>query len=106
MQQMVLLDTFFVLPVHVQMVVGLDAFETGLRLVPMSIPGAQGLVEAAGVPSDQAAAIAADHAQAELDGLRRALGVVALLAMLAFWFTRRLPGRGAEPPGAEVRAAG
>ena len=31
-----LLGTFFVLPVYLQVVVGLDAFETGVKLVPMS----------------------------------------------------------------------
>jgi Na+/melibiose symporter-like transporter len=37
MQQLVLMGTFFVLPVYLQIVVGLDAFETGKRLFPMSI---------------------------------------------------------------------
>ena len=36
MQQLVLLGTFFVLPVYLQVVLGLDAFETGLKLLPMS----------------------------------------------------------------------
>src|SRR5439155_851727 len=37
MQQFVLMGTFFVLPVYLQTVLGLDAFETGKRLFPMSI---------------------------------------------------------------------
>jgi MFS family permease len=37
MQQLVLLGTFFVLPVYLQVVLGLNAFETGLRLLPMSV---------------------------------------------------------------------
>jgi len=37
MQQLVLLGTFFVLPVYLQVVLGLDAFEAGKRLVPMSV---------------------------------------------------------------------
>jgi MFS family permease len=37
MQQLVLLGTFFVLPVYLQVVLGLDAFETGKRLFPMSV---------------------------------------------------------------------
>jgi EmrB/QacA subfamily drug resistance transporter len=37
MQQLVLLGTFFVLPVYLQTVLGLDAFETGKRLIPMSV---------------------------------------------------------------------
>jgi MFS family permease len=37
MQQLLLLGTFFVLPVYLQTVLGLDAFETGKRLFPMSV---------------------------------------------------------------------
>ena len=37
MQQLVLLGLFFVLPVYLQVVLGLDAFETGKRLFPMSV---------------------------------------------------------------------
>jgi EmrB/QacA subfamily drug resistance transporter len=37
MQQLVLMGTFFVLPVYLQVVLGLDAFETGKRIFPMSI---------------------------------------------------------------------
>jgi MFS family permease len=36
-QQLVLMGTFFVLPVYLQVVLGLDAFDTGKRLFPMSI---------------------------------------------------------------------
>jgi MFS family permease len=36
-QQLLLLGTFFVLPVYLQVVLGLDAFETGRRLLPMSV---------------------------------------------------------------------
>ncbi len=35
--QLVLMGTFFVLPVYLQIVLGLDAFETGKRLLPMSL---------------------------------------------------------------------
>ena len=35
-QQLVLMGTFFVLPVFLQVVLGLDAFETGKKLLPMS----------------------------------------------------------------------
>src|SRR5262249_26804972 len=37
MQQLILLGTFFVLPVYLQVVLGKDAFETGKKLFPMSI---------------------------------------------------------------------
>src|SRR5690242_2247334 len=36
-QQLILMGTFFVLPVYLQVVLGLDAFNTGKRLLPMSI---------------------------------------------------------------------
>jgi len=36
-QQLVLLGTFFVLPVYLQVVLGFNAFETGLRLFPLSV---------------------------------------------------------------------
>ena len=36
-QQLVLMGTFFVIPVYLQVVVGLDAFETGKRLLPLSV---------------------------------------------------------------------
>ena len=36
-QQLVLMGTFFVLPVYLQVVLGLDAFETGKRLLPISV---------------------------------------------------------------------
>jgi len=35
-QQFVLMGTFFVIPVYLQVVLGLDAFETGKRLLPLS----------------------------------------------------------------------
>src|SRR3954465_9746590 len=37
MQQLVLLGLFFVLPVYLQVVLGLNAFETGKKLLPLSI---------------------------------------------------------------------
>jgi Na+/melibiose symporter-like transporter len=36
-QQLILLGTFFVLPVYLQVVLGLDAFDTGKRLFPLSV---------------------------------------------------------------------
>jgi MFS family permease len=36
-QQLVLMGLFFVVPVYLQVVVGLDAFETGKRLIPLSV---------------------------------------------------------------------
>jgi MFS family permease len=36
-QQLVLMGTFFVIPVYLQTVLGFDAFETGKRLLPLSV---------------------------------------------------------------------
>jgi hypothetical protein len=46
-----------------------------------------------GLTDEQAAAVADDYGDAELQGLKRALGAVALFALISLWFTRRLPGR-------------
>jgi EmrB/QacA subfamily drug resistance transporter len=51
----------------------------------------------AGVGPREAAALADDYGDAELDALKRAIGAVGLLAVLSLWFTRGLPGR--EPVG-------
>ena len=45
----------------------------------------------AGLNPDQARAVAADYGDAQLDALRLSLGAVALAAVLALPFTRRLP---------------
>jgi EmrB/QacA subfamily drug resistance transporter len=54
-----------------------------------------------GVPPEQASALADDYGEAQLDGLKRAIGAVAVFALLSLWFTRRLPGRAPRltPPG-------
>jgi MFS family permease len=61
----------------------------GIDIVPV------GDVEAAavkgGLSKGQAAAVAADYGDAQLDALRLALGAVALAALLSLWVTRRLP---------------
>ena len=43
--------------------------------------------------------------QAQLDALKRAIGAVALFALLALWFTRGLPARGCVHPEGHGRAA-
>lgn len=72
------------------------AAQKGIPVAP--VDQVEQAVRDAGVPARQASAIADDYGDAQLDGLRRALGAVALLAVLALPFTRRLPGRG--PPTA------
>lgn len=37
MQQLILMGTFFVLPVYLQVVLGKDAFDTGVKLLPLSL---------------------------------------------------------------------
>lgn len=76
---------------------------SGLEVIP--VDEAEALLVAAGVPPDQATAIAADYGASELDGLRNALGAVALFAVLGLWFTRRLPGTGGLVPPAEADEA-
>ncbi|MGH2701474.1 MAG: MFS transporter [Actinomycetota bacterium] len=53
-----------------------------------------------GVPPDQAETLADDYGDAQLQGLKRAIGAVAIFGLLGLWFTRHLPGRG--PPAREV----
>jgi len=58
-----------------------------------------------GASADEAAAIADDYGDAELQGLKRAVGGVAIFALLGLWFTRRLPGRERAPLAAAETAA-
>jgi MFS family permease len=55
-------------------------------------------LDKAGVPPQQADAIVSENEDARLDGLRSALSVLALLALVALPFTARIP---AEQPGAQ-----
>ena len=43
-------------------------------------------------------AIAGDYGEAQLQGLKLAIGAVAFFALISLWFTRGLPGR--APPAA------
>jgi hypothetical protein len=47
----------------------------------------------AGLPADQAEAVAASYGDAQLQGLKFAVLAVAAFALLSLWFTRRLPDR-------------
>jgi EmrB/QacA subfamily drug resistance transporter len=73
-----------------------QAVEKGIPIVP--VEQVEKAVADAGVPQDQAQAIADDYGKAQLQGLKRAIGAVGIFALLALWFTRGLPGR-APPPG-------
>jgi hypothetical protein len=50
----------------------------------------------AGLTPADADAVTADYSNAQLDALKTSMLAVAFLAVLSFWFTRRLPGRTRE----------
>src|SRR5439155_2221197 len=50
----------------------------------------------AGLSPAEADAVTADYGDAQLNALKTAMLAVAFLAVLSFWFTRRLPGRREE----------
>jgi MFS family permease len=87
------IETNPAVPPDVQTSLATLATQEGLDIV--TVEQAEAALVEAGLPADQATAIAADYGDALLDGLRNALGAVALFAILAFWFTRKLPGRAA-----------
>ena len=66
-----------------------QARATGLEIV--TVQQVTDLATEAGLPPEQVAAITADYGEAQLTGLRLALGAVALFSILGLWFTRRLP---------------
>jgi EmrB/QacA subfamily drug resistance transporter len=71
--------------------------QKGIPVVPVEDVEQVALDE--GLPPDQAQEIAGDYGDALLQGLKRAIGAVAIFALLSLWFTRRLPGR---PPAARM----
>jgi MFS family permease len=68
--------------------------EKGIPVVPVD-DVEQAAVDA-GVSGDEAKAIGDDYGDAQLQGLKRAIGAVAIFAALSLWFTRGLPGRAAS----------
>lgn len=68
--------------------------EKGIPVVPVADVEQAALDE--GLPDDQAEALSDDYGDAQLQGLKRAIGAVGIFALLSLWFTRGLPGR-AEP---------
>jgi MFS family permease len=51
-----------------------------------------------GLPTDQATALPDDYGDAQLAGLKRAIGAIAIIALLSLWFTRRLPEAPLQEP--------
>lgn len=84
------------LPDEVRSAVVSQASEQGLQVV--SVQQAESVVLSAGLPPDQAAALAGAYGEAQLDGLRYALGAGAFFAVVALWFTRRLPSETLASP--------
>jgi hypothetical protein len=70
--------------------------QKGVPVVP--VDDVQQAAEEQGLPPDQAEALAADYGDAQLQGLKRAIGAVAIFALLSLWFTRRLPGKESFAP--------
>ena len=77
------------------------AAEKGIPVVPVS--DVEQAAREQGVSADEAQALADDYGDAQLAGLKRAIGAVGVFALLSLWFTRGLPGRG--PPLATGQAA-
>jgi EmrB/QacA subfamily drug resistance transporter len=75
--------------------------EKGIPVVPVS--DVEQAARKQGVSADEAQALADDYGDAQLVGLKRAIGAVGVFALLSLWFTRGLPGRG--PPLATGQAA-
>jgi MFS family permease len=69
--------------------------EKGIDIVP--VDQVEKAAVDAGLPADQAAALATDYGNAQLDGLKKALLGVALLAAAGLYFTRRLPSTPLTP---------
>ncbi len=53
----------------------------------------QAALDKAGVPAKTADAIVQENATARIDGLRASLSVLAVIALIALFFTRRIPTR-------------
>ena len=69
--------------------------EKGIPVVP--VDDVEKAALDAGVSQAQASAIADEYGDAQLQGLKRAIGAVAIFALLSLWFTRGLPGRALAP---------
>ena len=68
-----------------------EATQKGIEIVTTEQANAAAID--AGLSPDEADAVTADYADAQLDALKKAMFGVALLALLSLLFTRRLPGK-------------
>jgi MFS family permease len=71
-----------------------EATEKGIPIVTTD-QAHQALLDA-GLTRTEADAVTEDYGNAQLDALKTSMLAVAFLAVLSFWFTRRLPGRPRE----------
>jgi hypothetical protein len=65
--------------------------EAGVEVV--SEPQAEAILEDAGLPPDQTAAIVADYSDAQLLALKQAMLGVSVVVLIGFLFTPKLPAR-------------
>jgi MFS family permease len=72
------------------------ATQQGIEIV--TTEQANAALTSAGISPTEADAVTADYADAQLEALKKAMLAVALLALLSFVFTRRLPGKPSTPP--------
>ncbi len=70
------------------------ATEKGIPIVTTE-QAHQALLDA-GLKPAEADAVTADYGDAQLEALKTSMLAVAFLAVISFWFTRRLPGRPKE----------
>jgi MFS family permease len=79
--------------------------EAGIPVVP--VDDVEEAARKAGASEAEAAALADHYGDAQLQALKRSMGAVGIFALLAFWFTRRLPPRALEqePPSTEAAVA-
>jgi hypothetical protein len=80
-----------------------QAAEAGIPVAP--VDDVEDAALQAGASEAEAASLADDYGEAELQALKRSLGAVAIFAVLALWFTRGLPAHalagGRDPTGPE-----
>jgi hypothetical protein len=90
------------LPAETRTAIATQAEASGLQVVPVDTVYAAAVE--GGLTADQATAIATDYGDAQLEGLRNALGAVALISVLGFAFTRRIPDAPTAPEPAPAPA--
>jgi EmrB/QacA subfamily drug resistance transporter len=69
-----------------------QAANKGIPVVPVS--EVEQVAEEEGLSKEQADSVGDAYGDAQLQGLKRAIGAVGVFAVLSLWFTRGLPGRG------------